>query len=345
MTPDTMLWGAGLAALVAATILTGLVRRWLVKKAIYDQPNERSSHTVPTPRGGGLAIVPAMMLPLAIVAFLPNSPVSFATAGLLLVSGLGMATLSWMDDRHNLSARIRLLGQAVCIVLAMLALPGERLVFSGFLPFWADHLVTFFAWLWFVNLYNFMDGIDGITGVESLSIGGALGLFAVWGLIAPDIGLVGMLVGGAAIGFLFWNWAPAKIFMGDIGSTTLGLWIGWMLMALACSGDFAAAAILPLYYAFDATWRLLRRALKREKIWQAHRSHFYQQASRALKSHAKVSLLIFVLNMMLVLLALAAIADALPGELALACGLVLTIGLCNIFHRQAKFLGQTGNGQ
>ena len=169
------------------------------------------------------------------------------------------------------------------------AVPAEALVFQGLLPWWADRLAALLAWGWFINLYNFMDGIDGITGVETASVGLGLGMV---GLIAGQADLLppGLVLAAAACGFLVWNWHPAKLFLGDSGSVPLGYLLGWLLLVAAARGLWAPALILPLYYLADATITLGRRAAKGEKVWHAHRQHFYQRAVAAGASHHAVAL-------------------------------------------------------
>lgn len=320
-----MLWAVAAAA-IALRVLPILVP-WLQKKAILDQPNERSSHTVPTPRGGGLAVV-AAVLPLwgLVMALAPASP----ARGVLLVLLLGgavLAGLSWMDDRHSLSAKKRLLVQAALVGGAMLVWPSDLTLFQGSQPLWLDRAVMALGWLWFLNLYNFMDGIDGITGVQTVSIAGGLALVALMsGLsLAPYPALAAVLA-GAALGFLRWNWHPAKVFMGDVGSIPLGFWLGGLLLLVACEGAWGVALVLPGYYLADASLTLGKRWLRRENLAQAHRQHFYQVAVHGgRRTHAQVSQRVAVANTGLVVLALS--LGWMPGLLValLAVAVVMTL--------------------
>ena len=179
-------------------------------------------------------------------------------------------------------------------------------MFQGLLPPLLDRLAAGLVWLWFVNLFNFMDGIDGITGVEAASIG--LGLFLVALVFAetsPAV-LFPLLLGAASLGFLAWNWPPSRLFLGDVGSVPLGYLIGWLLLLWAAEGQWAATLILPLYYFADATITLVRRALGGAKVWQAHREHFYQRAVQGGASHARVSLGVLACNLLLIACALVA---------------------------------------
>jgi UDP-N-acetylmuramyl pentapeptide phosphotransferase/UDP-N-acetylglucosamine-1-phosphate transferase len=183
----------------------------------------------------------------------------------------------------------RLAAQLVAIGLALRAGLPAGLVFQGWLPPSLDSVATAIVWVWFINLFNFMDGIDGLAGSEAAAIGLGLLLFAAIG-IGHDLGLAatGAGIAAAAIGFLVWNWAPAWIFLGDVGSVPLGYLLGFLLLGQAARGHWKLALILPLYFLADATITLLRRLLRGEQVWQAHREHFYQRAVQRGLGHAEV---------------------------------------------------------
>ena len=245
--------------LIAAITACGL-SLWavgaVIRRLTLDLPNERSSHTIPTPRGGGLGMIPAILV--SWLLFAPDFPAALLGGAFLLMAG------SWIDDRRGLSPLVRLVGQMAMALWVIASLP---------LPWWLL-VPLLLAYVWFINLYNFMDGIDGITGVETACLG--LGV----ALVSPDLAIPGAILAGASVGFLVWNWHPAKVFLGDSGSVPLGLLTGGLLIKLALAGQWAAALILPAYYAADATITLTRRLLNGEKVWQAHRKHFYQRANR-----------------------------------------------------------------
>ncbi|MFA7432039.1 MAG: glycosyltransferase family 4 protein, partial [Rhodospirillaceae bacterium] len=277
---------AALSAGIAALIVTALLMRPLVaalrRRAVMDIPNERSSHTVPTPRGGGLAVTTVMVVGWAIaIAMLGDGPY-LGMAGVVLAGAALLGGLSWIDDRVNLPRRLRFPVHVLVVVAALAALPADALVFQGVLPTWGDRLVSALAWVWFVNLYNFMDGIDGITGAETASLGlGVTGLALGLGVGVASglpVAMLGMITAGAAGGFLLWNWHPAKVFLGDVGSIPLGYLLGWLLVILALSGFLAVAFILPAFYLADASLTLAARAGRGVSIIAAHREHFYQRA-------------------------------------------------------------------
>jgi UDP-N-acetylmuramyl pentapeptide phosphotransferase/UDP-N-acetylglucosamine-1-phosphate transferase len=299
-----MIWLLSLATFLGAVAATGGVLALLRHRAILDHPNDRSSHSVPTPRGGGLAVLPVLVVAW-IAAGLDDR------AALVLVLAVAVGAISWADDLWGLPVVARLIAQGLAVAVGMLALPPAHPVFQGLLPPLPDRLLAGIVWLWFVNLFNFMDGIDGISGVEAASIGTGLALALRLAGDGSPLALYALALATAVLGFLVWNWHPARIFLGDVGSVGLGYLLGWLLLAAACAGLWAPALLLPLYYLADATLTIGRRALRGEPVWQAHRQHFYQQAARRFASHATVSLWLVALN--LALIALAAAAALKPG--------------------------------
>lgn len=310
---------------LAATVATRLVLTILQRRAILDHPNERSSHARPTPRGGGIAVVAVLIPSWALIQYYVPSAAQIwpAIAGIV-----ALAALSWLDDLYSLSAGLRIVCHALVVAGALMLLPDGALVFQGLLPPLFDRIAAALVWIWFINLFNFMDGIDGISGVETLAIG--LGLAAVASLTGSAAlhadAFLGLAIAGTALGFLVWNWHPAKLFLGDVGSVPLGFALGWLLLNAAIAGHWAAALILPLYYLADATITISRRALRGEKIWQAHREHYYQRATQLGRSHATVSGAIALANIALIMLALIAeIGSALTTFVALLAA-IATVG-------------------
>lgn len=326
---------------LAVAIATGLfvvlalkpLIAWLKRRAVWDIPNERSSHSDITPRGGGIAVSGGVLLGLA--AWFSVAP---DVHGSLLLLGMAvLAIVSWLDDRRGgLPVGLRFGIQVLAVGLVIALLPAERSVTAGFAPLWLERIVLFLAWLWFTNLFNFMDGINGITGMEMAAVG--LGL----ALVTVDPGLIGapgLIAAAAGLGFLPWNWGRAKVFLGDVGSVPVGYLLGGLLVLLVLQGGWAAALILPMYYWMDATVTLLRRLLRGEKIWQAHRSHFYQEGARKLGSHAAVSLRIAGLNVILVGLALASLHSWSVAVVAVGLAVLAAAALCRHFAEPPKPLG------
>lgn len=300
---------------------TGKVLGWLERRQILDRPNERSSHVRPTPRGGGLAVASSVVVGWALIAVTGGALASWIWGAVL--AALVLMIASWLDDRHTLPVAPRFAAHALAAAVLLVLLPDGATVFGGLLPVWADRVVAVVGWLWVVNLYNFMDGIDGITGVETTALG--LGIALVAALSGAPAALVplALICAAAAAGFLRWNWHPARIFLGDVGSIPLGLLMGGLLLQLAVAGQLAAAVILPLYYLADATITIGRRAWQGQKVWQAHRQHFYQRAVQGGRSHAQVVVAIAVANTVLVMWAVLSLS--MPW---LACaGAVATVAV------------------
>ena len=281
--------------------LTGLLRRALGADGPTAAVTPRSLHVAPVARGGGLAILATVLLlwPLW-------SPAAFIGHG-ALVAGLGLlAVVSWLDDRRGLGVAVRLLVQALVIAIVLAGLDASRRL-APVLPLLAERALIALGWLWFVNLFNFMDGIDGLACVETIAV--ALGSVAVSALAATngDLAAPALLLAAATAGFLYWNWAPARIFLGDTGSIPIGFLLGWMLLELAFSGLWAPALLLPLYFAADATWTLAARVSRREMPWQPHREHFYQRAALAGRTHAAVVRMVGGADLALIVAALIAV--------------------------------------
>jgi UDP-N-acetylmuramyl pentapeptide phosphotransferase/UDP-N-acetylglucosamine-1-phosphate transferase len=326
------LLGAAAAVGLAVWAATGLLLRLLTRLRLYDRPNERSSHAVATPRGGGLALVPLLLAAwIAWGLWSGTAPAGLRPAVLGTVL---LALVSLADDLRGLPAVLRLAVQAGAVGLGLIGLGEVGPVFQGLLPPLADRLAAAFLWLWFLNLFNFMDGIDGISGVEAASVGLGLAMVALLGGLAAEFVALPVLLAAAALGFLAWNRPPAKLFLGDVGSVPLGYLLGWLLLSSAAAGQWAAALILPLYYLADATVTLAKRGLRGAKVWQAHREHFYQRAVQGGLSHGAVVLRVLVCNAALVVFALLATAGWPWAGLAGAALAVLVL-LARLEHHAA----------
>jgi len=327
----TPLAAAALALAVFAASLAGtrLVLAELVRRAVLDHPNERSSHTVPTPRGGGIAVMAAVLPAWLLAGLAMDAP---AVVHVVAVAAFLLATLSFADDLYGLPVALRFGLQAAAVAAGLAFLPDDAMVFQGLLPIWIDRLFALLAWLWFVNLYNFMDGIDGISGVETVAVsGGAAAVAALAG--AAVLWPLALLPAAAMLGFLWWNRHPARIFLGDVGSVPLGYLLGWLLLVLAAAGVWIPALILPLYYLADATVTLVRRGLRGEKVWRPHREHFYQRAVQAGRSHAETVRLVLAADLVLVGLALAAVSVPSLGWPALAVAVLVVLVLLDRLRR------------
>jgi UDP-N-acetylmuramyl pentapeptide phosphotransferase/UDP-N-acetylglucosamine-1-phosphate transferase len=282
-----------LSTFVLTLVGTRLTIEALRKRTVLlDHPNLRSNHVTPTPRGGGIAVVFMLVIGLLI------ADINYG----IVLAVLLLAAVSLMDDIIGVPALVRFLVQvmAVSIPLSMLHHP----VLSEFLPGWLDTLLLAILWIWFTNLFNFMDGIDGISAAEMIAIGAGLVLITSLAGSFPDaLSAYSLVIAAAACGFLWWNWHPAKIFLGDVGSIPIGFLLGYILLLAMQEGYGYAVAILPAYYLSDSTITLLKRLWRGKKIWVAHSEHYYQQAVRKGRRHDAVVRYISGINLLLALLA------------------------------------------
>ena len=323
-----------LAAALMSWALVGLVLVAAQRTALVAAPGDRSLHVTPTPVGGGLGLI-AATLGFWLVGVWPPS---HATA-LIAVAVAALAVLSFLDDRLSLPALLRFLLQAAVIGWIVWALPPEMRLAPS-VPLVAERVLLAVAWLWLVNLTNFMDGIDGLAAIEGITV--AIGYLAVRHLspatslaatsgvaIVDQPTLLAAVLVAACAGFLAWNWPPARIFMGDVGSIPLGFLFGLLMLDLARRGAWPAALILPLYFLLDATLTLLDRLRRGQRPWRAHRDHAYQRAVLAGLSHARVTLHVAILDIALIALAVTSLVYPLP---ALAAAAAMTIIVFAWFH-------------
>jgi Fuc2NAc and GlcNAc transferase len=290
----------GISAAVASFLLTLLLERTARATGLIDVPNERSSHTTPTPRGGGLAIVIASLalMALLLTAGLLPPPLFVGLAG----GGAAVALVGFVDDRRPLSPGIRLLVHFLAAAWAVawvgriqILTEGQRTLASGSVNF----ALCTVGIVWFLNSFNFMDGIDGIAASEAILVCAGISLFA--GFLAANTGIAAaaIAVGAAALGFLPRNWPGARIFMGDVGSGYLGFAVA--VLGLACAVQRPAAAwgwlILVGVFAMDSTITLLRRLARGEPLTVAHRTHAYQRLARRL-GHRKVTMAVIIIDLL-----------------------------------------------
>ena len=285
----------------AAAISFGLLLwlRPLLARYALANPNARSSHKIPTPQGGGIAIVAATVSVVAAAEFLFAPPIDEPLRlAVIFASTIGLALVGATDDIRPLDAIPRLILQTAAVAAVIATFPDEMRIVPT-LPWWLDRAVVLVGGVWLVNTVNFMDGIDWMTVAEVVPITAGLALFYLMGELPSAAGLVAFVLCGAMIGFAPFNRPVAKLFLGDVGSLPIGLLLGWLLALLAGSGHFASAILLPLYYLADATVTLVRRFMNGEPVTQAHRSHFYQRALDGGFRVYQVVARVFALNMIL----------------------------------------------
>lgn len=314
----TVLSAAALS-IVLIVLLRPLLRRYALAR-----PNARSSHREPTPQGGGIAVVAATLVIAMIEPKIGSITVPAAPLA-LVIAACGLALVGAVDDLRPLPASLRLVLQAMAVTLAVLTAPPGRLLPEE-VPLLAERALIVVGGVWFVNLTNFMDGLDWMTVAEFLPVSAALVLFGLF-LNLFEVVAVAAALFGALLGFAPFNRPVARLFLGDVGSLPIGLLVGYCLYCLALHGAFAAALILPLYYLADATVTLFRRLSRREKVWQAHRSHFYQQATDNGWPVIAVSGGVFGLNLVLAALALLAFDSAAAGQAGALLLAAILVGL------------------
>ncbi len=311
-------------AFVLSVLLTAWIRRSALAWSLLDIPNTRSSHRVPTPRGGGLAIALSWC---AVLIALMAMNVLEGWVGLALIGGGGsIALIGWLDDRFHLSPVVRAVVHLVASGWAVWCVGGLPSMNLGLGPWplgWLGAWGAVVGISWLANVYNFMDGIDGLAGGEAVSVslvaGGLMAAAGAWGLASAAWGLA-----AASAGFLVFNWPPAKIFMGDVGSGLLGYGFGVLAVASERMGALPLGVWMILLGVFvvDATATLIRRVIGGERWYEAHRSHAYQRAVEAGYSHRQVTVSVLALNGVLALVAVG--VWAVPSWLL--GGLVAVVG-------------------
>ncbi|MCT7590669.1 MraY family glycosyltransferase [Aliarcobacter butzleri] len=279
--------------LLISFLLTYFIKNYMIKKSLVASVNERSSHTVPTPHGGGIALAITWFIGLIYLYFIGEiSPNLFYA----LLFGAVISIVSFFDDIYELSPKLRLMIQALVAIGGLYFLGGFETLTFGIFDIQNPIFTNIFAFLmiiWFINLYNFLDGINGYAGSQAvfLSLAGFV-LFS---------GNHFLVLAVAVLGFLYWNWNKAKIFMGDVGSTLLGYNIAIFTIYYANqeATNFWIWIILFGVYWFDATLTLVRRKLNKEKLSQAHKKHAYQRLTQSGWSHYKVTNYSIGLNILL----------------------------------------------
>ncbi|MCG7392874.1 glycosyltransferase family 4 protein [Microvirga sp. ACRRW] len=295
------------SSLSAALIL--ILKPLLLRYALA-RPNARSSHKIPTPQGGGIAVVGAALITVLILASVLKSSYGGLQPFLVLAgASIALAALGAVDDIRPLPAGMRLLLQAAAVT-AVIITSGIRIL-PDWIPPSLEQALLIFGGVWFVNLVNFMDGLDWITVAEMVPVTASVAILSEMTYQPFPVAIVAIALSGALLGFAPFNKPAARLFLGDVGSLPIGLIVGWLLLQFAGKGALIAALLLPLYYLMDATITLFRRLAKRERVWEAHRSHFYQRATDNGFSVMSVVTHVFVLN--LALAALAAVTLVWPS--------------------------------
>jgi UDP-N-acetylmuramyl pentapeptide phosphotransferase/UDP-N-acetylglucosamine-1-phosphate transferase len=290
---------AGCAAAIISALVIHLIRPHLLKHALA-KPNARSSHKIPTPQGAGIAVIGATLVVAGVL--LAGIRTSADFPALLFGATVFIAALGFADDLKPVPVLPRLLLQTVAVGAIVLASPSDLRIVP-LMPIWIERGLVVLAGLWFVNLVNFMDGIDWMSVAEVVPITATLAILGMHGDVPPSAALVAAALCGAMIGFAPFNRPVAAIFLGDVGSLPIGLLLGWCVLQLALHQHTAAALLLPLYYLADATVTLLRRLMRGEPFWVAHRSHFYQRATDNGFTVQQVVSRVFAVNVVLAVLA------------------------------------------
>jgi UDP-N-acetylmuramyl pentapeptide phosphotransferase/UDP-N-acetylglucosamine-1-phosphate transferase len=319
-----------LSALIAAAILSAVVTwaiRPLLLRHALARPNARSSHRVPTPQGAGIAVIAATLV-VAGAIMIGAGTMELKVPVAMFAASLFIAIVGFADDVKSIDVLPRLLLQAAAVGAIIFTSSGDLRI-APVCPLWIERGLLLLAGLWFVNLVNFMDGLDLMTVAEVVPITAAMVMLGVSADFPASATLVAAALCGAMLGFAPFNRPVAKIFLGDVGSLPIGLMLGWCLLQLALHGQFAAALLLPMYYLFDATVTLLRRMARRESFWAAHRSHFYQRATDNGFSVWRVVGEVFALNVVLAALAIGSVAapSAAVGIPLLLIGSIATASL------------------
>ncbi|WP_314955259.1 glycosyltransferase family 4 protein [Bradyrhizobium cosmicum] len=325
---DVVVTVPSLLALAIAALISALVTwasRPLLQRYALARPNARSSHRIPTPQGAGIAVIAATLLVASMWAAWANIAIPPA----LVIATIVIALVGFADDIVSLPVPVRLVLQAACVGAVVFTAPETSRIVPA-LPLALERGFILLAGIWFVNLVNFMDGLDLMTVAEVVPVTAALLLLGWLGELSWPAALIATTLCGAMLGFAPFNKPVAKVFLGDVGSLPIGLLLGWCLLELAWHGQPAAALLLPAYYLTDSTITLFRRVARREQFWSAHRSHFYQRATDNGFTVPRVTGEVLALNIVLAVLAIVTVrAGSMAATLlaliagAIAIGLVL----------------------
>jgi Fuc2NAc and GlcNAc transferase len=287
------------SAIAMSALLTGVVRKLALSHGVLDIPNERSSHGTPTPRGGGVSIVLVASAALAVLGVFGLLHRDLLVA--LVGGGVAVGIIGFLDDHRSLPTGMRLavhIGAACWALIWLGGLPPLRIGAQTVQLGWAGHVLAALGIVWTLNLFNFMDGIDGIAACEAVFVAWGGAFLAVDGGSSIEVPTASLMFGAACCGFLLWNWPPARIFMGDVGSGYIGYFVSVLAVASARDNSVAVWVWLVLGGVFfvDSTVTLVRRAFRGERIHEAHRSHAYQWLARRWGSHRRVTVAVAMVN-------------------------------------------------
>jgi UDP-N-acetylmuramyl pentapeptide phosphotransferase/UDP-N-acetylglucosamine-1-phosphate transferase len=284
----------------------------------------RSSHTTPTPHGGGV-LLPMVVVPLGLIAIYGLDLPHRHFLMVLLLASLGVAFVGWRDDHAHLDPQLRLAIHLPAVGLALAYLPPlfDILPQAWVVPWWVEKFILLLAWGWFVNLYNFMDGADGLASGNAVFLGCAIAL------LAPSLAPLALLIAAGAAGLQRVNAAPAKIFLGDVGSTWLGFMLGGLLLVAAADNTWQQLwplMTITLVFCTDATSTLLRRMIQGHAPWMPHKTFWFHRALQLGLSHRQLSLWLLGLNLLLLMVALISLYTGWP-EVGFGVGLLLMGGV------------------
>ncbi len=325
-----------------AVILTWVAKNYAIRTGIFDSPNERSSHSMDTPRGGGVGIVVPMLIALSIM--MVSSSYERRTLIVVLFVVMLLGIVGWLDDRYELHFLVRIIAQIFGGVVVLSGIGSfEYLEIAGnsISLYFLAPVITLLWFLWMTNLYNFMDGIDGIAAGQAAIAGCFLG---IWFTIHADhvMALLSYVIMAASLGFLVWNWAPARIFMGDVGSSTLGGVFAVIALIAYKRHQIPFGAFVLLFGVFlaDATVTLIKRVFQGKIFWQAHREHLYQRAVIAGWSHAQVSTTAIIISVIMAILGTLEMLHVSPAFLWLPLGAFVLGMLAIIVRKKCLAMGK-----
>lgn len=313
------------------------------KEAHYDMPDDPAGRFIPVPRVGGLAVMPVIFAGMTWLyseqMLLFPQPLCWL---IVLASGFAMTLISWANDKRKdrLAAFYRFTIQIMAVIIPLWMLPSEWRICAEYLPFHVERILIGAGWLLFTNIYNFMDGINGITGTQTISITGGIVVLTLISGMGLENGLLEMniITAGAAAGFMFWNCRPkARVFLSDLGSLGLGYQLGWMLLLISIQGYAVVALILPMVYLMDATFTVVRRAVQGKRIWKNHRDHLYQRVTHETGvTHMQATLMIAVTNVLLLFVAMAVVQNMLTPLYGFVIAAAIACFLMGIFYKIGK---------